>query len=495
MPPITDPRDALFDVTEVKKDLGKRTGKSAAAVLVFSVIKLVIALFTTAILARLIPPSQHGLLALAMPVVLIASGLSEFGLAQAITQMEHVTHRLVSTLFWVNVSLGLALCLFIMALSTKAAEFYNQPGVTMIFIVLAPYVFFSVLNTQYMAMLRRQLRIKTIETCVLSATIISALVAIILAWFGYGVTALIAQLLVQQGLTFVFLVFVTKWYPSPPWDADLVAASGALKFGGFLAAERMLNDVGRTFQIALIGKYFGEVSAGIYYRTETFALMPQRRVVSPLSAAFIPSLSRLQDDMAGFQAMFLRQISRGNLILVPIGAVLCTCPDIIVRVLLGPEWEAAIQVLPWLGLLTLTALTTNVFAWSMVASGKARELLYYRLISFVIIVISVLIGLSLGFIQLVAAYAIAVSLLNLLLLSIFVVKFTKVSRKTVLACLAENFALVIMFVATGFGSRILIDSSMLVETLVTGTAITMVLLLYIMSRQALRRDLLKVIRR
>ena len=73
-------------------------------------------------------------------------------------------------------------------------SFFNQPDVRIIFWVLSPYVFLSVLNTQYIALLRRRMQIKLLETCIFYATLIASCAAIAVAWMGYGVTGLIVQL-------------------------------------------------------------------------------------------------------------------------------------------------------------------------------------------------------------------------------------------------------------------------------------------------------------
>jgi len=490
-----DPRDAFFDVSNVTENLGRKTGSSAIVVLLFSVLKLVVAIGSTAVLARLITPDQHGLVALALPLVLIATGLSEFGLAQAITQMPKVTHKLASTLFWVNVALGLTLMAAVMALAVPMADFYNQPKVTLIFWVLAPYIFLSVLNTQYMAMLRRQLRVKVIETCVFAATVIAAVISIVLALMGYSITALVAQLLVQQGLTFVMLFAVTGWRPSWPWTARFGVARGALGFGSYLAAERLLNEASRMIQMAIIGRFFGEVSAGLYYRAETFALMPEKRVSSPLSAAFIPSLSRLQDNPADFAAMFRRQVSRGGFILIPIGAFFCACADLVVAILLGPDWVAAGPILAWLGVLPLTGLTLSCMAWSLVASGKSRELFHFRLCNTALIATAILSSFSFGIVPLVAAYVLTVGVVGLLVLSVFVARSTAITPQDIKHVLFENLWFSLLLLAVSFAIRTVMTQSIWVEGLCVGIGICLAMLARLILDKGLRSDVLKVINR
>lgn len=489
-----DPRDAVFDVSDLTADLGQRTGRSAASVVIFALLKLFIAVGATAIMARLVPPAEQGLVALAVPFVLIAVGLSEFGLAQAITQMPKVTHALASTLFWVNVGLGLTLTVLIASVGSLAARWLDQPQVTTIFWVLSPYIFLSVLCTQFMALLRRRMQIRQLESCVFAATLIAACLALVVAWIGYGVAALVTQLLAQQALTFLFLAYVAGWRPAMPWGLKLSQARQALSFGGFLAAERLLNDATRAVQITLIGRVFGEVGAGLYYRTETFALMPQRRLVSPLSAAFIPALSRLQDDATAFRQMLGHQISRGNLLLMPVGAVFCTCPDLVVAVLLGPDWAEAVPLLAWLGVLALTGLTLSCFAWALVAAGRAKELFIFRLISTAIIITALILSAPYGLTALTRGYIIGFALLSLPVLCLFVERYTPLTRADILRIVTEATLFAGILLITGFAIRAMFETHMGLETLAVLCAFGLLIALRMFRDPTLRGDIRRTFR-
>ncbi|MBB5723657.1 PST family polysaccharide transporter [Loktanella ponticola] len=489
-----DPRDAFFDVSDLSADLGRRTGRSAASVVIFAVLKLFIAVGATAIMARLVPPAQQGLVAMAIPFVLIAVGLSEFGLAQAITQMQRVTHHLASTLFWVNVALGAILTILIAAAGPFAGQFFDQPQVTVIFWVLSPYIFLSVLNTQYIALLRRRMQVRLLESCIFYATLIASCLAVFIAFMGYGIAALITQLLAQQALTFAMLVTVTGWTPSRPWGLDLRRAKAALSFGGFLAAERILNDSTRAIQIAVISRVFGDVGAGLFYRTETFALMPQRRLVSPLSAAFIPSLSRLQDNAAAFRTMLSQQITRGNVILMPVGAVFCTSPDLVVAVLLGPDWTAAVPILAWLGVLALTGLSLSCYAWALVAAGRSRDLFLFRVCSTVMILAAITLTYPHGLIPMIRAYVLTFAILSLPLLCLFVVRATVITTADVLQNLRQTTLFAAALLGAGFGIRTMLDSTVIIEGIAAIAAITAVVALRLGADRQLLRDVKTTLR-
>lgn len=493
-PQVTaDPRDAFFDVSGLR-DLGRQTGRSASAVLAFSALRLIVTLLTTALLARMVSPAEQGLVALAMPIILVATGLSEFGLAQAVIQQQTITHRVVSALFWVNLGLGLALAGGAALLGPAAANFYDEPRVTIILLTLAPYILLSVLSVQYVAILRRRMRVRTAEFCGIAGVISSSIASVAAAFLGAGYWALVVQLLVGQGVSLLLLFLFVRWLPSAPWNSALREARAAIAFGGFLSAERLLNELVHNLQTVVIGRSFGSLEAGLFYRSQTFAQMPQRRIVSPLSGAFIPSLSRLQNDPEGFRAMFARQLSRGNLIMMPVGLLMILAPDALVRVLLGPDWSAAAPILGWLGLFPINALFANCCAWAIVASGRPRALFVTRLVNSILLLIILMIAASYSLVTFVATYTVAQILLYSPAFAIVAIWVTPLNGATILRVLGPDLAFILGTAAAGFAMRQALSFDSLIEGGLTGLLILAALCLRILLSPAYRMDVVKVFR-
>lgn len=128
-----DPRDALFSAEHLMQDLGRRTGNAAVLLLTMSGLRVLQQVLAVTVIARLISPGEYGVYALAMPSVVLAMALSNFGLPQAIIQRKDMTHRLASTLFWLNVLFGLMAMVVVASLSWWAAGFFDEPRLVPVF--------------------------------------------------------------------------------------------------------------------------------------------------------------------------------------------------------------------------------------------------------------------------------------------------------------------------------------------------------------------------
>ena len=494
-PPGSDPRDALFDVSALAGGIGRKTGRSASIVLGFSGLRFAMTLLTTAVLARLVPPAEQGIVALAMPIVLLATGLSEFGLAQAVIQRKDITHRVVSALLWINVALGAALGLVVVLLAGPATMFYGTPEIYPILIALAPYVVFSALAVPFVAILRRRMEIRTAELCNFAGIVAAAMLSIVAAVLGAGPWALVIQLVAAQGIAFLCLVFAVRWMPSAPWNSALSEARSAIVFGGFLSAERLLNELVASSQTAIIGRAFGNLDAGLFYRVLTLSQMPRRRIVAPLSGVFVPSLSRLQDKAVEFRAMYIRQISRGNLILLPAGLLMILIPDAIVLILLGDAWLDAAVMLTWLGLQPLTVLFASCNSWALVATGKARQLFFTRLFSAVFVITVLLLAVPYGIVTFVASYVIAQTCVGVGLMALVVMRYTPIDLRTIWAALASDLVFCASVLGLGFGVRAWLSQGVIIEGILTGALVAGLLGLRILITPGYRRDILQIFRR
>lgn len=487
-----DPRDKIFSIGNIKDGLGRRTGKSAVTAMVYSAMKIILTIGSTAVLARYIPPAQHGIVAMALPAVLVTTSLAEFGFAQAIVQREHITHKLVSTLFWIGSAIGLAMTILVAVLGGPAAALYNQPEVTLLFVFMAPYILLSVISSQYTAILRRQMQIKLLERGQLIAMFSSTILAIIVAILGAGYWALVVQLLVAEIVNVIYLIIMSRWLPSRPGISNWRDAKGAISFGGFLAGERLLTQISRNLQLVIIGRVFGTVDAGLFLRAEKLARMPVVRVAAPLSGVFVPALSRLQDDPEAFCAMYARQISRGHLIMIPLGLLVIVCADVIVHLLLGPDWVSAGPVLMLMGLIPLFYLLQISLIWSLISRGQARALFYFRLCVFPMSIIGALIGAQYGLTGLVTGFLVAMLGVEFPVLLALALRKTALTARTLATVVIPDTLWALAALGSMSAARYAMDETLILEGLGALLTLAAVYATRVFISPTLRRDVFKV---
>lgn len=368
----TDPRDRIFELAAGTRGIGRRAGGASIMVLAVSFFKVALQLGSIAILARLIPPAEYAVFVLALPGVVIATALSNFGLPQAIIQKPAITHLQVSTLFWANAAFALVATVAVMLLSVPAAGWFDDPRVTPVFQVIAFSVLLSALSSQYIAIMRRTLRIRMAESMNLVAEVGAVVLAVLAALAGWSYWALVLQQLALPLINLVLLAVILRWWPSGPHRARFQDARTSLVFGGFVAGSSIMARLSEYIGTVIVGATLGATPTALYYRATNLAMMPQRRVMAPLAAVITPTLSRLQDDPAAQVALFGRFVSRSNLLLLPVGVGIATGAPWIVALLLGSAWTDVAPLLFWASMFTLSASLRGALQNLFFACGQSR---------------------------------------------------------------------------------------------------------------------------
>src|SRR5262249_16846650 len=147
--------------------------------------------------ARLLTPQDYGLLGMAATVTGFVVLFRDFGLDSAAIQQRNLTFSELSTLFWVNAALGAVITPLTLAISPGVAWFYGEPRLTLITAVCSVSFALGGLVVQHEALLRRQMRFKTIATVELTTLFLGYAFAIVLGLHHAGYWALVLSNLAQ----------------------------------------------------------------------------------------------------------------------------------------------------------------------------------------------------------------------------------------------------------------------------------------------------------
>ncbi|NEP26870.1 oligosaccharide flippase family protein [Moorena sp. SIO3I6] len=173
--------------------------------LVSQVGRQVMQFVTTAILARLLSPSDFGLLGMAMIVIAFIDLFKDLGTSSAVIQRKNISDALLHSLFWINVALGILGIFVIFVISPLAASFYQEPRVTSVLRFLSLNFFISGISILQKAILEKNLAFNTLAKIEICAIVSASFVGIGSALLGFGVWSLVYQSLVLVTVTTVML--------------------------------------------------------------------------------------------------------------------------------------------------------------------------------------------------------------------------------------------------------------------------------------------------
>ena len=403
--------DQLVQTDALTEDLRRRSVQAGATVIAGQLVANGLNLGATMVLARMLTPSDFGLVAMVLVVLGFAATLRDLGLSTATIQSKDIGIHQVSTLFWVNVGMSALLTTIILIGAPVVVWFYDEPRVLEITLALAFMSLIDGVSIQHQALLRRQLRLDRLTAIEIVSLVGSIGTAVFLVSEGAGYWALVWMRLIQVGIRTILCWVVTGWRPM--LRLNLNEVSSLLSFGGSVTGSRILVNLTKTIDKLLIGKIAGAEQLGIYSKAYNGVLLPFDRVMSALSRVALPTLSRLQDNPDRFRAYYRKAVLLIATLTFPAIAGLFLEAKAAVLIILGDQWLFAVPLIQILAPIAPIAMLSTTIRWVFVSLGRTGRLLIWRVLESTIKVVGIAIGISWGATG--VAYALLIVNLALLL--------------------------------------------------------------------------------
>ncbi|UGB38523.1 lipopolysaccharide biosynthesis protein [Frateuria soli] len=394
----------MFDMQHVHRDLRRHSVRGAAATMVSQAGMFCVQLAGLALLARLLMPADFGVFGKTVALTGFITVLRSGGLSLATVQRAEVTHAQVSTLFWLNLAVGLAAATLLAALGPLMAWFYRDPRVLWLVVALAGSIFVDSLSIQHTALMQRQMRFGTIGSINVAARIVGFVMAIGSAWQGAGYWALVVQ---QYGTSLAMLVLVVSschWLPDLPRRGSGVRPM--VKMGAHQSLSNVLNFANRNMDNILIGRFVSDVALGFYSQAYRLLLLPVQQINSPISSVVVPALSRLQDQPERFARFYYRAMGTMTFLGMPVICFLLVDAHSVIRVVLGEKWLPVVPLFQTLGVAAFMGTFNVAGGWVYSALGQTARRLRQQAFSCPVTIGAFFSGLPWGALGVAAAFSI-----------------------------------------------------------------------------------------
>jgi O-antigen/teichoic acid export membrane protein len=357
------------------------------------------------VLARILAPQQYGLAGMALVFNGFILIFADLALGQAVVQRRSLTEADKATTFWTSILAGAAFAAVGVALSGSVAAFFGEPELRPMIALLSLGFLISSVGTTQSALLVREMAFRGLEIREIVATAGGAGAAIAVALAGGGAWAIIAQQLTVSTLSTVLVWFYSSWRPSLRFSV-----SSLRSFVGFTAnvlGTNVLTQLRSITDNALIGRYLGASSLGVYALAYNVILVPFNRLAVPVAQVLFPALSRLQEDVSQVGVYWRRSIRLVGAFAMPalVGLIL-VAPEF-VDVVLGDKWHEAVPVIRLLGVVGLLQTLQFLNPIVLQALDRTSMLLRWTLFSYGAAVTAFVVGLHWGIVGVAAAFAVS----------------------------------------------------------------------------------------
>jgi O-antigen/teichoic acid export membrane protein len=327
----------------------------------------------TIILARLLEPSDFGLIAMIMVVVGMAQIFTDIGLGGALIQRKEVSQTHYSSVFYFNIAAAILLTFLTYVCAESIANFYeNQRLIPLIETISALFIF-SAFGSVQTIKLRKELKYAHITKAAFVSSILSGVIGITLALYDAGVWSLVAQLISQSIFNSAILWLIAGWRPSLLFS--LTALKQLWSFGFRMFLSGLLNSIYSRVDYLIIGKLFPAATLGYFQRAKQFNLLIIQNTSGSLMSVLFPILSQIQDDLPRFQMVVLKSLhTLCFAVFFLLGGLYLVSEELIVF-LFSEKWLPSVHYMQLLLLSAfgypISALLVNVLS----SRGKSKEFL------------------------------------------------------------------------------------------------------------------------
>ena len=299
------------------------------------------------IVARLVMPSDYGLIAMLGVFMALGGVFVNSGISTALVRHKHNSQADYSTAFYANVALGLVVYLILYGLAPLIAGFYEIPELTAVCRVYSLDILLSSLTIVHVAKLTHEMRYKVQTSIKLFSLLVSGIIGISLAYGGYGVWALIGYTLSASGLRTVLFWVLSGWHPSLTFSRS--AAHYLYDFGSKMLLTSIIDVVYDNIYTLVIGKYYTATSAGYYNRSLQLSQFPQNMISHVVGNVVLPVLTPFQDNQEKLLNVYDRLFRLTVFVAYPLMALMVVLAYPLIDFLLGEKWLPSVPYLQILG--------------------------------------------------------------------------------------------------------------------------------------------------
>lgn len=364
----------------------------------------ILQLLTTSVLARILSPTDFGLLGMAIVFTGFIDLFRDLGLSSSVVQKKEISNTFLYSLFWINIVFSIAATVILFIVSPSISSFYNEPKIELILKILSLNFLISGLGSLQKAFSERNLEFKALANIEICSAIIGSVAGIGCAFAGLGVWSLVFQTLIMTTVTTGFLWIITPWRPQRffSWNDVKDVISYSLNLTGF----NVFNYFIRNADNLLVGKFLGSQALGYYALAYRLMLFPLQNISRVFVRVMFPVFSKIQDDNSQLRIAYLKTISSISFITFPLMLGLVATADPLISTFFGSQWKPVASILTILAPLGMIQSIQTTLGSIYQSKGRTDLMFRWEILDGALTITAFLVGLKWGILGVAIAYVV-----------------------------------------------------------------------------------------
>ncbi|GAB3542048.1 MOP flippase family protein [Spirosoma fluminis] len=344
-----------------------------------SVVSTLFQFVQVAILARLLSPTDFGIVSISNLIIAFFQIFSNLGFSNSIIYKQESDRNVLSTLYFLNLLVGFFMYAAIHVSSPYIISFYHEPKLAGVLNLSSYYFLIAYFGQLYLFLLEKELKFKSVAIIDIVGTVIGSATTITLAYGNYHELALIIGSLTMQTVkTILQIVFGFKFF-FPAAYFNLREAKEHLRFGIFNLGDGLIGFVHSNADNIFIGGMLGVKLLGYYTIAYQLAVYPTTKLNPIILQVAYPILAKMKNNTAGLQKAYLKILDFISYCNLPLLAGLFITADSVVPLVYGPGWEQTIELIRIFVFVGIFSCLSHPLFTLAFTKGKPNLLFYLNL--------------------------------------------------------------------------------------------------------------------
>lgn len=343
------------------------------------------------ILARLLSPTQYGVVAMMNVFVVIANVFVVGGFNTSLIQKKDADNIDYSTVYYCTLAMSIIMYSIMFIAAPYIAIYYEMPELTLLTRVFSLSLIIQSYQTVQQAYISSHMMFRFNFYATLIGTVFSGIVGVLMAYSGYGVWALVTQQLLAILINTLILRYCVNWHPQFIFSFN--RAKALMSYGSKILGSTLINTIYKEIRQLLIGLYYTPADLALYNRGAHLPHLVTTNLDNSIRSVLFPAMAKYNDDLPRVKQMLRRSIQNSSYVTYFFLTLMAASSEPLIRILLTEKW---IDCVPYMQILCIsfmiqTVSVSNVQA--LKAIGKSGEVLKLELFKkpvFLLVIIAAL---------------------------------------------------------------------------------------------------------
>lgn len=327
------------------------------------------------LLARLLTPSDFGLMGMLMIFIQISQAVVEGGFKLALIQKKDTDEQDYSSVFYINLGVSVILYGILFFAAPLIADFYSQPLLIDLVRVLSLVFVINAFSFTQEARLTKEIKFKTLMIVRIPSTIMGGVVSIIMAFWGFGVWSIVA-LQLSTRLAYAIQIWIySKWKPLFLFNFERTKT--LFSFGGKLLLAKVFGTLYDNIFLVVLGKFYPVSSVGYYQNAYNLAATPAGTISAVISGVTFPAFAAIQDDNERLARGYKKAIQQVFFWIAPLYVLAGVLAQPLFRFMFTEKWLPAV---PYFHLLIIVGVIGPLSTYNLnMVNVKGRSDVFLKL--------------------------------------------------------------------------------------------------------------------